>query len=432
MNFNLMHPADQIVMIMDRIYSYKMTTTSGGNLSIKDSDNNIWISPSGIDKGSLTRDDIVCVKPDGTVTGKYKPSIELPFHQMLYKKRPDIRAVLHAHPPALVSCSLVGKVPDTTLYAKAHRICGKVLMSKYEIPGSEILAKNITDMIDDETTAVMMENHGVVVIRENLFSAFKAFETLEYSARVEINAMRIGKPHELNDDRLKLASLYSKANLETFKSEEASSFEREMRFKMIQLIHRCYEQGLFTSTQGTFSRRLGKDDFLITPYDADRKYMDVSDIVRIKGGKCEEGKVPSNIVGLYRCIYDMHAEINSIIFANPPSITAFAVCDAVFDSRTIPESYINLRTSPKYPFGSTFTEPEKLAKKLTLNEPVGIIENDGVITVGDSLISAFDRLEVAEASAKSIIDATLMGQIHLISDNQVADIDKAFNLKYDN
>ena len=80
MKFELLHPKDQLVMMMDRIYRYGLTTTSGGNISILDGDGDIWITPGGIDKGSLTREDIVCVKPDGTVLSKHKPSVELPFH----------------------------------------------------------------------------------------------------------------------------------------------------------------------------------------------------------------------------------------------------------------------------------------------------------------------------------------------------------------
>ena len=95
MNFNLMHPAEQIVMLLSRVYQKGLTTTSGGNLSVKDSEGNIWITPSGIDKGSLTASDICKVLPDGTVVGKYKPSVELPFHKLVYKTRPDVSAVLH-------------------------------------------------------------------------------------------------------------------------------------------------------------------------------------------------------------------------------------------------------------------------------------------------------------------------------------------------
>ena len=61
MNMNFIHPADQLVMMMDRIYSYGMTTTSGGNLSIRDENGDVWITPGSIDKGNLTRKDMVCL-----------------------------------------------------------------------------------------------------------------------------------------------------------------------------------------------------------------------------------------------------------------------------------------------------------------------------------------------------------------------------------
>ena len=107
MNFEMLHPADQIVMIMNRIYHNGMTTMSGGNLSIMDDDGVMWISPSGIDKGSLRREDIMRVLPDGSIEGRHKPSSEYPFHRAIYKARPDLKAVLHAHPPTLVAFSVV-------------------------------------------------------------------------------------------------------------------------------------------------------------------------------------------------------------------------------------------------------------------------------------------------------------------------------------
>ena len=99
MHVDLLHPADQLVMIMQRIYSCGMTTTSGGNLSIRDENGDIWITPTGIDKGSLTREDIVRVSPSRETFGPHQPSVELPFHREIYRLRPDLRAILHAHPP---------------------------------------------------------------------------------------------------------------------------------------------------------------------------------------------------------------------------------------------------------------------------------------------------------------------------------------------
>jgi L-fuculose-phosphate aldolase len=98
MNFQLLHPRDQLVAIMNRIYHNGMTTLSGGNLSTKDDNGDIWITPSGVDKGKLTAKDMMCVKADGTIVGSHKPSSEFPFHRAIYKLRPDLLAIVHAHP----------------------------------------------------------------------------------------------------------------------------------------------------------------------------------------------------------------------------------------------------------------------------------------------------------------------------------------------
>src|SRR5262245_54852722 len=97
----LHHPRDEILTYIDRIYRHRMTTTSGGNLSIRDGDD-VWITPARVDKGTLRRTDIVRVHPDGTVDGPHRPSSELPFHQAIYQARPDLHAIVHAHPVALV------------------------------------------------------------------------------------------------------------------------------------------------------------------------------------------------------------------------------------------------------------------------------------------------------------------------------------------
>lgn len=108
---NRISPQIQVSTIIRKIYKQGMTSTSGGNLSLMDESGSVWISPSAIDKGRLTEDDICCIKSDNTILGKHKPSSEFPFHKAIYKARPDIKAVIHAHPPALVSCILL---PQTT------------------------------------------------------------------------------------------------------------------------------------------------------------------------------------------------------------------------------------------------------------------------------------------------------------------------------
>ncbi len=429
MRFDIMHPADQIVTIMERIYGYGMTTTSGGNLSIMDEAGDIWITPSGIDKGTLTRDDIMCVKPDGTVIGRYKPSVELPFHSTLYKRRPDIKAVLHAHPPTLVAFSLVGKIPNTNLIPNANVVCGEVCMAGYDLPGSTTLGEKIANEFDKGVNTVMMANHGVVVGSSNLFRAFMAFETLEFCARLEVNALSIGTPKSLSDAYVKISKSKNNAEMDEFVAENYTSAEREARTHMCKMIKRSYKQRLFTSTQGTFSQRIDGNNFIITPYNMDRAYLTESDLVRIENGKKEAGKNPSRSVRLHQYIYEQHPETNSIIVAHPPNIMAFAVTDEPFDSRTIPESYIALREVKKLPFGSSFMQSELTAQEFNSKSPVVIVENDCLIVTGDSLINAFDRLEVAEYSAKSIIDSKCLGTINKITDEEVEEINEAFNIK---
>lgn len=428
MNFELLHPADQLVMLMERIYGYGMTTTSGGNLSIMDESGDIWITPAGIDKGTLTRKDIIQVKPDGTLIGIHKPSSELPFHELIYRTRPDIKAVLHAHPPALVSFSIVRKIPNTQLIPNVHLICGEVGMAEYGLPGSTELGEKIAKVFEKGINTVMLENHGIVVGGENLFKAFMAFETLDFCARLEIEGCRIGTPIGLSLKSIEISKNKQNVQMNEFVPQIFSSDEKNARREMCELIHRSYDQKLFTSTQGTFSQRLEEDSFIITPYGVDRKYLEPEDLVRIDGSWKEAGKTPSRSVLLHKYIYEKHPHINSIIIAHPPNIMAFAVTDVEFDSRTIPESYILLRSIPKLPFGSSFMQPQMTSDIFRPDTPIAMVENDCVIVTGSSLINAYDRLEVAEYSAKAIIASKVLGDVVIIDDEKIDDLKTAFNL----
>ncbi|KAB2822657.1 MAG: class II aldolase/adducin family protein, partial [Paludibacter sp.] len=145
LDVNLMHPTEQINVIIGRIYRSGMTTTSGGNISIRDVNGDIWITPSGVDKGSLTTRDIVCVKADGSIVGSHKPSSEYPFHKAIYEARPELTAVIHAHPPGLVAFSIARQVPDTNIVPQARNICGEIGFAPYGCPGSVDLGEKIAN-----------------------------------------------------------------------------------------------------------------------------------------------------------------------------------------------------------------------------------------------------------------------------------------------
>jgi L-fuculose-phosphate aldolase len=427
--FDFLHPSDQIVMIMDRIYGYGMTTTSGGNLSIRDENGDIWITPAAIDKGTLTREDIIQVKVNGEIIGPHKPSSEYPFHKAIFDARPDVNAILHAHPPALVSFSVIRKIPDTYLIPNAHLVVGKVGMAQYALPGSKSLGDKIASVFEQGVDTVMLENHGIVVAGKDLFQAFMRFETLDFCARLQINSGMIGKPIPLDQEKLKLAKKKQHVQMNEYIPRGYSSMERDARRKMCGLIRRAYDQKLFTSTQGTFSQRLDAESFIVTPYMVDRKYIEERDIVRIERGWREAGKIPSRSAALHEQIYNKHPEINSVIIAHPPSIMSFGIVHRPIDTRTIPESYIMLRDIPLLPFGTNFMEPDKIVDTLSAKTPIVMIENDCVIVSGDSLLQAFDRLEVAEFTARAVLASKSIGEMVPIEDKEVDELKKAFGLE---
>ena len=429
MRFDLLHPADQLVMIMQRIYQYGMTTTSGGNLSIRDENGDVWITPSGIDKGSLTRQDMIQIKPDGSRVGLHLPSVELPLHLKIYQIRPDLRAVLHAHPPAMIAFSLVRKVPNLRLVPDVLKICGDVGVAEYAVPGSDQLGENIARRFSEGFSTVLMENHGCVIGAGDLFAAFMAFETLDFSGRLEIDALKLGKPRSLTVEQLRAHAKPGNLAMEEFIPQVASSLERAARREMCRFIHRSYDQRLFTSTQGTYSQRVDANSFLITPYSKDRKYLSPEDLVMIRDGKCQAGMTPSRSVRLHQEIYDTHSEVGSVLIAHAPSIMAFAVTDTLFDSRLIPESYIALREVVKLPFLTSTADIKRTVAAFSPRNPVVIVENECVIVTGKDLLNAFDRLEVLEFSARAVIAAKEIGQVVQIDDEQVREIEQAFKLE---
>ncbi len=428
MHFELLHPADQLVMMMNRIYYNGLTTTSGGNLSIMDDNGDIWITPSSVDKGSLSRDDMICVKKDGTIIGRHKPSVELPFHQSVYQRRHDIKAILHAHPPALVAFSIVREIPDVNLIPTVKLICGDIVIAPYAVPGSDTLGEYLAKEFEKGFSVVMMENHGVCIGAETLFRAFMSFETLEFCARIEMNARRIGTPNSLVPRQIDFLRSKTDPEMDDFVPHVHSSEERAARRDIVKFIRRSYGQHLFTSTQGTYSVRLSDGSFVITPFGKDREYMEEEDLVLIKNGMKEQGKTPSRSAKLHELIYKKHPEINTVLCAHPPHIMAFAVTDIPFDPKTIPESYIQLRDIQKIPYGESYLEMEGTAELLSERCPAIIVENDCIIVTGASLINAFDRLEVAEYTANSIISAGALGDIVHINSAEVDEIDRTFNL----
>jgi len=429
MRYEYMHPREELALTLERIYNYKMTTTSGGNLSIIDNNGDIWVTPARIDKGELTPKDIVCVRKDGTVDGLHPPSSEFPFHKAVYEARPDIRSVVHAHPMALVAFSCAHKTPETKAFPNAWNSNGIVGFAPYGVPGSDDLGSKIAEEFKKGYDSVILENHGVCCGGQNLQDAFGRFESLELCAKALIKASVIGKPQFLSEEQIQMQQKsYHKLEAFEYDTDMMSIREKELRCELARFIKRGYRQRLLTGTTGTFSARIDSKSFLITPFPLDRHTIEPEDLVMIRKGKKQFGKKPSRALHAHRAIYEANPDVQCIVNAKPVNALAFSIVHKNVDTYTIPESYVFVGDVALLPFETTFNDFTALSKALTLTNPAAVLENNGVMLVGKNILSAFDQLEVLECSAEAIIDSQPIGGHVAMSQEIIDELRDAFNL----
>ena len=421
-----LHPRDEICRLMQRIYSYRMTTTSGGNLSLREDNGDVWITPASVGKGSLLPADIVLVRADGSTEGGRRPSSELPLHQAIYAARPEVRGVVHAHPVALVAFSLVHAVPDTRLFHQARQVCGEGGFAPYRLPGSAALGESVGSTFAQGYDCVILENHGVVTAGRDLQEAFRRFETFEFTGKTIIKARLLGRDvRYLEDSEL---ALVREDALPERPREQPTSLEKEQRAQLRDFVHRAYRQRLFISTQGSFSVRLGESSFLITPRRVDRSTVEVHQLALVDEGRAEAGSTPSRAARIHAAIYRAHPGVGAIVNAYPVNATAFSVSGENVDTRTIPESFVVVRRPGLASFEAQFADPEALAELVSPARPALMLENNGVLVTGAGPLEAFDRLEVLESTAEALINARAIGSPALMPEDVIRELEEFFPL----
>ncbi len=408
--FQIPDPKEQLVAIMKRIYAQGMTTTSGGNLSIKDENGNVYITPGGTDKGSMTAEDIVCIRADGTMEGKHKPSSEYPFHMKIYETRGDIRAILHAHPPAMVAYSIVRKIPDISAFPELKACIGSVGMAEYGLTGSEELGEKIAKVFAEGCNVAELENHGLVVGSTDIESAYQVFEAMDFSARIGIGASRLGGTKNENPSGKGLTD----ENMEKPKdpSTEIPQEDRAVCEKLCEMVRRAWHQKLLYAGLGVFSARAESGTIYYIPQGTDQSAAGILDIRKLE----QTGD------SLHAKIYRTHPGIGSVVTAFPPELMAFAVTGTKFSSRIIPEIYMVMQDVVSLPQVQYAGKPDEIAAVFDGRTSVAVLEGGGVIVTAPSLLKAYDRLEVAEYSARAILESSQLGNIVEITEKQVDEI----------
>lgn len=164
-----------------------------GNVSLRLDSRRILTSPTGINKGTMTEDDIVIVDMDGhRLSGLRNPSSELAMHLLIYRSRPDINAVCHAHPPTATGYAAAGIPLNKALLCELVIALGSVPVARYGTPGTSELTAAIEPLVHGHD-AILMANHGVVTYGQDLLSAFYRMETTEHFARVALVTELLGK-----------------------------------------------------------------------------------------------------------------------------------------------------------------------------------------------------------------------------------------------
>jgi L-fuculose-phosphate aldolase len=192
-----------VARFMRRLYRQGLTTTSGGNISQKVSDDIIVITPSATDKGRMKWREVGIMSLEGdNLTPELKPSIEYEMHLSIYRKKNDITAIVHAHPLFASAFTAMKCTIDTNLTAEAKAVCGDPCLVRYALMGTEELASLASDCIL-KSDILLLENHGVLATGSSLLHAFDKLEVLENAARMTMIVDMAGKKKPLNRSRIR-------------------------------------------------------------------------------------------------------------------------------------------------------------------------------------------------------------------------------------
>lgn len=398
------HARDQIVEVIARMYRVGLSTSSSGNLSIRDKDGNIWITPTAVDKGRLQAKDIVCMGADGMKKyGSHRHSAGYAIHRAIYQARPDLSAVMHTYPPAMISFAMIHALPNLNIIPQAREVCGEMGYVAGVRPGSGAIVGDIARQFKRGRNAVLVENQGTVVGGMDIMDALIRIETIEFAARTIVGASAIGEPGYLSDDQIDLFESRSTGDLRELEQVDHPEQECSIRNDISSIACRSSVRGMMNSSYGSISVHWNGDDFLITPSTMSRKHVCSEDIVQIRGGRRERGKYPSLDVSLHQKIYRHNPQINSIILTQTSNLMALGVARKKTGLRFTPGSQNILHDISIKPFGYQYTDPDKTARTFGPDQSAILFENDGFIMTGDTLLETFNRLEVAEFSARSLV-----------------------------
>lgn len=183
---------NEIVMLCHRMYGRGLISGAEGNVSARLGPDGILVTPSGINKGFITVDDLVVTDMNGRlVSGDRPASSETLMHLKAYELRPDVQAVVHAHPPCAVALTLAGYGLAEPLLPEVVLLLGRIPTARYAMPSSPEGAEVIQELIEDHN-ALLLDRHGSLTVGADLTMAYNLLELVEHAAKIVLAARQAG------------------------------------------------------------------------------------------------------------------------------------------------------------------------------------------------------------------------------------------------
>ena len=192
----------EICEIGRRIYNDGFVAANDGNISVKVSDNEYYCTPTGVSKGFMTPDMIIRIDGNGNkIEGKLNPSSEIKMHLRVYRERPDVGAVVHAHPPIATSFTVAGVPMDKYVLPEAVLTLGAVPTCVYGTPSTEEIPDSLQPYLQTND-AFLLKNHGALTVGETLTKAYFNMESLEMYAKTSLYIHLLGGAPDLSRERI--------------------------------------------------------------------------------------------------------------------------------------------------------------------------------------------------------------------------------------
>jgi len=191
-----------LVDVCHRLASRGLVTATDGNVSARLLGGNILATRSGINKGLVTRNDLVEMTLAGEqVGGAGKPSTEMEMHLYVYRERPDVHAVVHAHPTYATGFATARVPLDQCLFPEVVVGMGRIPLAEYATPSTKGVGESLAPYVHD-FNAILLTNHGAVTYGSDLLQAYFRMEKLEHAAHITFVATMLGGAHPLSDKEL--------------------------------------------------------------------------------------------------------------------------------------------------------------------------------------------------------------------------------------